>query len=111
LLCSARKSLTDADHAAAVRIGREDKHLVAIESEYWDTIAAKADDSHSTSAPQVVAEQAKTQTAEAQLSRRRRQSKESAIGANPKTGTAAVAAQLRETRTEEEGVAYLREQH
>jgi hypothetical protein len=28
---SDRKTLTDADHAAAFRIGREDKHLIAIE--------------------------------------------------------------------------------
>jgi hypothetical protein len=28
---SDRKALTDADHAAAIRIGKEDKHLVAIE--------------------------------------------------------------------------------
>ncbi|WP_216210597.1 hypothetical protein [Amycolatopsis aidingensis] len=33
---SNRKTLTDADHAASVRIGSEHKHLIAIEPDYWD---------------------------------------------------------------------------
>ncbi|GAB3479638.1 hypothetical protein [Amycolatopsis cihanbeyliensis] len=33
---SNRKTLTDADHTAAIRIGSEHKHLIAIEPDYWD---------------------------------------------------------------------------
>lgn len=34
---SNRKVLTDADHAAALRIGSEDKHLLAIEDDYFQS--------------------------------------------------------------------------
>lgn len=33
---SNRKALTDTDHAAAIRVGSQDKHLIAIENDYFE---------------------------------------------------------------------------